>query len=145
MGLNFGSLAFIAFAILVLELRLFRQPWTLNHIVGNAIVVISFGFLMAARIQLGRSFSATAKTHKLVTSGLYSFMLHPIYLFGSTLLLGLVIISGKPWTLLAFLVIIPMQVHACRIEAEMLTERFGHAYEEYRKSTWIAKLKALFR
>ena len=39
--------------------------------------------------------------------------------------------------LLVFAVLIPMQIGRARKEAQVLRERFGAAYDEYRSKTWF--------
>jgi protein-S-isoprenylcysteine O-methyltransferase Ste14 len=100
-------------------------------------VAIALVLLLVARIQLGRAFSVEARASELVTTGLYSRIRNPIYIFGSLLIAGVIIWSGNPWYFLVFLVIIPMQIVRAHKEAHVLEERFGETYREYRRRTWI--------
>ena len=92
---------------------------------------------MLARLQLGRAFSVQAKATTLVTSGLYSRIRNPIYVFGCLMITGIIIWSQKPWFLLVFAILIPMQVIRSRKEAQVLSEKFGSAYQDYRQQTWF--------
>ena len=90
-----------------------------------------------ARVQLGSAFSAKAKATALVTTGIYSRIRNPIYVFGAVLLTGIILFSGKFWFLLLLLVLIPMQIYRSRKEEQVLTEKFGDTYLEYKQKTWF--------
>ncbi len=59
-------------------------------------------------MQLGSSFSVQAKATTLVTTGVYSRIRNPIYIFGAMFVLGIIIWMGRPWLLLIFAVMIPL-------------------------------------
>jgi protein-S-isoprenylcysteine O-methyltransferase Ste14 len=56
--------------------------WTTPRIIGAAIFLCALPLFVLARLQLGASFSVTAQARKLVTTGLYSRIRNPIYVFG---------------------------------------------------------------
>ena len=111
--------------------------WTPLRIAGAAIAVPSFLLFVLARYQLGRSFSVEAKATALVTTGLYSRIRNPIYVFGALMVAGVIVASGKFWILLAFCIVIPMQIIRSRKESRVLAEKFGADYEEYKRHTWF--------
>jgi protein-S-isoprenylcysteine O-methyltransferase Ste14 len=88
-------------------------------------------------MQLGRAFSVQAKATTLVTTGLYSRILNPVYVFSALLIAGVIVWTGKLWFLLFFIIINPMQVMRSRNEARVLEEKFGAAYQDYKKQTWF--------
>jgi protein-S-isoprenylcysteine O-methyltransferase Ste14 len=90
-----------------------------------------------ARIQLGRAFSVQAKASALVTIGIYSRIRNPIYLFGSLTIAGIVLWANRPWLLLFFVVLVPLQVYRIRKEERVLAEKFGASYMEYKRRTWF--------
>jgi len=135
--LNYGTLVFLAVVVLVFLIFAWQLPWTAPRIAGVAIAVPSFLLFAIARIQLGKAFSIQAKATTLVTTGLYSRILNPIYVFGSLMIAGVLLWSGRPWFLLIFAVVIPMQILRSRKEAEALEEKFGPAYQEYKQKTWF--------
>jgi protein-S-isoprenylcysteine O-methyltransferase Ste14 len=55
--------------------------WSPRMVVGAVIAGLSFPFLLLAHWQLGASFSVSAKARALVTTGIYSKIRNPIYLF----------------------------------------------------------------
>ena len=123
-------------AIVVLGAVLFRQgvslPWTPNRIAGFAIAAPALLLLLTARIQLGRAFSVRAKATNLVTSGLYSRIRNPIYVFSALLILGVIIWTGRPVFLLVFAILIPAQIHRSRKESAVLEAKFGEPYRQYK-------------
>jgi protein-S-isoprenylcysteine O-methyltransferase Ste14 len=112
-------------------------PWTVARIAGLAIGIPCLLLLVLARIQLGRAFSVQAKASMLVTTGLYSRIRNPIYVFGGLGIVGFFLWVNLPWLLLILVVLIPMQVWRSRVEARVLEEKFGAEYLEYKKKTWF--------
>lgn len=137
MKLNIITLAIAMVGLLFFAVHALGLPWTRAHIAGAAIALPSFLLLVVARMQLGGAFSITAKASTLVTTGLYSRIRNPIYVFSALMILGLIIWTGHPLLLLAFAVLLPMQIYRSRNEAQVLTEKFGPAYLEYKKTTWF--------
>ncbi len=137
MKLNIATLAIIAVGVALFSFQAAAMPWTLNRIVGLSIAGPALVLLVVARFQLGRAFSISAKASILVTSGLYSRIRNPIYLFGMFVFLGLIIWIGNPWLLVIFAILIPMQVVRIRNEAKVLEEKFGDEYVAYRRRTWF--------
>lgn len=112
-------------------------PWTPERILGMAIAVPAFVMLCVSRIQLGRAFSVKAKASALISTGIYSRIRNPIYVFGSLMIAGAIVWSGRLWFFLIFLVLIPVQVRRARRESKLLEEKFGLAYLEYKQKTWF--------
>ena len=128
--------AIIAFAVWLL-LNLHTVQWTPVRVAGAVIAGAGLALLLTARIQLGRSFSVSAQARKLVTTGVYSKIRNPIYVFSAIFLGGLVIAMGRPILLLFLLVLIPVQVVRARKEERVLTEAFGDEYVRYKARTWF--------
>ena len=135
--LNIVTLAFVLIFLPFIVLQFWGLPWTALRIAGLAIGIPCLLLFALARIQLGRAFSVQAMASKLVTSGLYSRIRNPIYVFGGLTIAGFILWANQPWLLLLFGVLIPIQVWRSRVEARVLTEKFGAQYLEYKKKTWI--------
>jgi protein-S-isoprenylcysteine O-methyltransferase Ste14 len=135
--LNIATLVVILIAAAGFAIYATNVAWTPWHIAGVAIAAPSLLLLVTARLQLGRAFSIEAKASALVTTGLYSKIRNPIYVFGALMLLGIIVFTGQPWFLLIFAALVPMQVLRSRREAQVLEEKFGAAYLEYKRSTWF--------
>lgn len=129
-------IAILAVAVLFLRQAL-ELTWTPTRVIGFAIAVPSLLLLLTARIQLGRAFSVRAKASNLVTTGLYSRIRNPIYVFSALFILGAIIWSGRPLYLLIFAVLVPMQIVRSRKESAVLEAKFGKEYREYKQKTWF--------
>ena len=138
MKLNFGTLLL---AVALLGFLLFRYAgalvWTPWQIVGLAIFVPAFLLFLLARIELGRAFSIKAKASTLVTTGLYARIRNPIYVFGGLMSVGIFIFVHRPWWLLIWVPLIPLQVFRVRNEEQVLEATFGDAYRDYKRRTWF--------
>jgi protein-S-isoprenylcysteine O-methyltransferase Ste14 len=111
--------------------------WTSLQKLGACLLLIGFVFWTVARFQLGASLTVSAQAKKLVTRGLYSKIRNPIYVFGSCLIAGIILMIGRPLWLLVFVVIIPLQIWRAGKEASVLQNAFGDEYRHYRATTWF--------
>jgi protein-S-isoprenylcysteine O-methyltransferase Ste14 len=134
---NIGTLALVTLSLLVFAWVSRGLPWTEWRIVGMAIAVPAFLVFAVARVQLGSAFSAQAKATTLVTRGIYSRIRNPIYVFGGLTIAGFMIWAHRPWLLLIFAVLLPLQIYRSRKEEQVLREKFGEAYDEYKRKTWF--------
>jgi protein-S-isoprenylcysteine O-methyltransferase Ste14 len=137
MKLNYGTLAIFAVFCVFVAVWVAHQPLTPMRLVGIVIALPCALLLMVARLQLGSAFSVEAKASKLVRTGLYSRIRNPIYVFGALLIVGLLLLTGRPVLLLLLLVLIPLQVVRVRREQQVLAEKFGAEYEDYKRGTWF--------
>ena len=137
MKLNYGTLAIFVVFLVFVGVWVVHQPLTPMRLVGIVIALPSALLLMVARTQLGSAFSVEAKASKLVRTGLYSRIRNPIYVFGGLLIVGLLLLAGRPVLLLLLLVLIPLQVVRVRREEQVLAGKFGAEYEEYKRGTWF--------
>jgi protein-S-isoprenylcysteine O-methyltransferase Ste14 len=78
-----------------------------------------------------------AEAHELVTTGLYSKIRNPIYVFGMIMLVGMVLILQRPVGWLVIVAGVLGQTIRARREARVLEDAFGDAYREYRRKTWF--------
>lgn len=107
---------------------------------GAATVVLGLAVRFAARIALGRNFSAfvqTCDTHRLVTTGPYRWVRHPAYTGFLLMLAGFPACFGS-WGGWAIGLGIGLPAIAWRIRAEeaALRDWFGAAYSDYTETTW---------
>jgi protein-S-isoprenylcysteine O-methyltransferase Ste14 len=112
-------------------------PLPLYQAAALAVMAVAWCLFAIARIQLGRSFSVAAKAKSLVTTGLYSRIRNPIYVFGGLVIAAFLVYIGRPLLLLAFVVLIPVQIVRARKESRVLEETFGDEYRAYRARTWF--------
>ncbi len=133
----FAGMQGIAFVLLIAFDALWPGPWNARRVVGSLLLAAGMLLVSTARLQLGRSFSVTAKARKLVTHGLYARIRNPIYVFGTVAITGLCLILQKPgpWLLVVF--VVAMQTVRARKEARVLEAKFGDEYRAYRSRTWF--------
>jgi protein-S-isoprenylcysteine O-methyltransferase Ste14 len=134
---NIATLAAVTIALGLFAWVSRDLPWTTWRIVGAAIAIPAFLLFAAARVQLGNAFSVQAKATTLVTRGIYSRIRNPIYVFGGLTIAGFMIWAQRPWLLLFFVVLLPLQIFRSRKEEQVLHEKFGEAYVEYKRKTWF--------
>lgn len=111
--------------------------WTAMQSIGLCLLIAGFALWTTARFQLGKSLTVTAQAKRLVSRGLYSKIRNPIYVFGSCVIAGLILLLGHPRVLLVFAVLIPVQLWRARKEARVLEGKFGEEYRTYRAQTWF--------
>jgi protein-S-isoprenylcysteine O-methyltransferase Ste14 len=137
MRLNLGTLVVVVLLLAFLAWYTRDLPWTPMRIAGLVVAIPALVLLIVARLQLGRAFSVQAKATQLVTTGLYSRIRNPIYVFGSLVIVGMILWASRPIFLIVLVVILPMQIRRARREQHVLAETFGQAYVEYRRHTWF--------
>ena len=127
----------VGFGAVVLIWRYAPPAWGTMQYVGVALLAVGFVLWTIARFQLGRSFTVTAQANQLVTHGLYSKIRNPIYVFGSCVIAGGILLVGRPSFLLIFLIIIPLQIWRAGKESGVLEAKFGDDYRRYKAATWF--------
>jgi protein-S-isoprenylcysteine O-methyltransferase Ste14 len=123
-------LAFLLFAALT-------GPHNGTWYLGLGLAAVTVPFWFAARWQLGASFSVSAQARKLVTTGLYSKLRHPVYVFGSVAWLGALMTLLGWRAVIIWLIVVAVELLRVRREERVLAETFGAEYEEYRSTTWF--------
>lgn len=112
-------------------------PWDWQRCLGAVLILAGLVGIAVARYQLGRSFAVRAEAHTLVTHGVYSKIRNPIYVFGTVVIAGFVLVVDRPVGWMFVLVIVALQIVRARREARVLEAAFGDAYREYRSKTWF--------
>jgi protein-S-isoprenylcysteine O-methyltransferase Ste14 len=138
-----GSLSLIAFLVLYaidppwLEVLLVPFPdwlrWT-----GITLGVVSFVLYAWSQATLGKAWSPhlqMREEHRLVTTGPYARIRHPIYLALMGFLTGIALVTAN-WFFIVLLVV-SIVVLALRIpkEEQMMVEDFGEEYKAYMQRT----------
>jgi protein-S-isoprenylcysteine O-methyltransferase Ste14 len=104
---------------------------------GVLIGLPSFALMIISRGQLGKSFAVLPEARELVTTGLYSKIQHPMYVFLDLFLVALIVVFDVPVLLLAWGILVAVQLLQVRREEKMLADAFGVSYESYRSRTWF--------
>jgi protein-S-isoprenylcysteine O-methyltransferase Ste14 len=100
---------------------------TLLILTGNALAVYVLS-------QLGRSFSVMAEARRLVTSGVYRIVRHPLYLAEELAVIGMIMQFLSLWTALLLAAHITFQLRRMRNEEVILGEIFPE-YAAYKART----------
>ena len=99
----------------------------LISIVGTTLSIFTLA-------HLGRSFSLMAEARRLVTTGPYRVVRHPLYLFETLASLGILLQFLSVYTVLVFVAYMLIQLRRMKNEESVL-ERVVPEYREYRSRT----------
>lgn len=129
---------------IAITLMLQSRFWTATELSWRTAASAVF-FLLAALLSwtatraLGRQLrfdAAIGSQHELVRAGPYSLMRHPIYCSMLCLVWGIGLIASPLWLFaLATVVFLAGTEIRVGIEDRLLEERFGEAFDQYRRST----------
>lgn len=129
-----GALAVTAWEFLQLRRPTYR--FGCINSAGLAGVVSGITIRLIARRTLRKQFSYALRLrqdHTLVQHGIYRTVRHPAYTGDLLVQLGVTALFSSLGGFLLMLMLIPCFLHRIKIEEKMLVERFGDAYQEYRK------------
>jgi protein-S-isoprenylcysteine O-methyltransferase Ste14 len=108
-----------------------------NWHAGLAVAAVCIPFWIAARRQLGASFSVRPEARHLVTSGIYSKIRHPVYVFGTPAVTGLLVALPGWGALVIAAIVVPVEILRARREEAVLEKEFESQYVTYRERTWF--------
>jgi len=138
-------LALVNATLLLLFLRIpgltqrFLPASAMSIYLGVTIEVAFFLLAVWARRHLGMNWSGEvriAAEHRLVRSGPYRFVRHPIYTAVLGMYAGTAIVSGEDHALVASLVVAFAYWRKIRLEEELLARAFGEEFTSYQRDTW---------
>jgi protein-S-isoprenylcysteine O-methyltransferase Ste14 len=114
---------------------------------GLGLYLAGMGLALAGRIALGSSYrpSSTlgvtlAASHRLVTSGPFAVVRHPMYLGLALAAIGALAVY-RTWSTMLFVLEVPVLVVRARHEEELLARTFGEAWDRYaaRVPAWLPR------
>jgi protein-S-isoprenylcysteine O-methyltransferase Ste14 len=126
-----GAGAFLGIGILLLA------PQELSfglYLLSMLLVIGGTLFAVWTTLTLARSISVVPQARKLVTSGPYAFIRHPLYLGEFFVLFGIALQHSVPWGMLLLMVQTMFQFQRMKNEECVLARAFPN-YEEYRART----------
>ena len=106
------------------------------EIIGTVFTIIGLVIAVIARKTLADNWSATIdlkKDHKLITTGIYSYIRHPIYTGILLMGLGTVLVSPTLIVALIFLFIFGSFLFRIKNEEALMTKTFPKEYPSYKK------------
>jgi protein-S-isoprenylcysteine O-methyltransferase Ste14 len=137
---DIGQLIFLIIFLIVwiadsfiFEYSTFLTQYISNYIrVPIALTILTVSGLLAG-FGLSTVFGKSRKEPQVITTGVFSIVRHPIYLGSILLYLGFILLSLSLLSTLVWLIIIIFYYMISRYEEKLLTQRFGSAYEKYKK------------
>jgi protein-S-isoprenylcysteine O-methyltransferase Ste14 len=106
-------------------------------IIGSLLYFPGIAFLLWARLTLGKMYFVSTSfgaqlyaDHKLVTSGPFAIVRHPMYLGLVAAALGSLLLY-LTWTTLAYAVFAPFVLRRAKREEQALAAEFGEAWADY--------------
>jgi len=123
-----------AFLVYVIPLFPRRELSVTAEMVSTLLVLFGSAAAVIALVRLGRSFSMMSEARRLVTSGPYRFVRHPLYLAEELAIIGISLQFFSLSTALVLAVQIAFQLRRMRNEEAVLTESFAE-YAAYRQRT----------
>jgi protein-S-isoprenylcysteine O-methyltransferase Ste14 len=150
---DIGQLIFLIIFLIVwiADSFLFRYSTFLNRYISNFIrvpIALAIFFIsgLLAIAGLNTVFGKKREEPHMITSGVFSFVRHPIYLALILFYLGFVLLSLSLLSILVWIIIIIFYYMISRYEEKLLMKAFGSAYCEYmRKVSMFLPLKKFKR
>ena len=102
---------------------------------GSSMVVIGYVLAFASLAWLGRSFSIHPEARRLVTTGPYALVRHPLYVAETLAAAGMATHFAAPPAFAALAVQVALQMLRAQYEEEVLLAAFGEEFEAYRRRT----------
>lgn len=118
-----------------------HEPWlrTTVQVVGLAVYVVGFAVMAWALITLGRSYRlgglAPGRDDRLVTSGPYAMIRHPMYSAALRISFGLTCLTQSLIGIVVFGVYLVLIHLLIPIEEKQLQNAYGESYSAYRRGT----------
>lgn len=117
----------------VFKYSTFLTRYISNYVrVPIALTILTISGLLAG-FGLNTVFGKTREEPQVITTGVFSIVRHPIYLGSILLYLGFILLSLSLLSVLVWILIIVFYYMISRYEEKLLTQRFGSAYEGYKK------------
>ena len=114
----------------------FNDPYKMNlpswsRYTGLAFFVIGFSLFILSHVKIRGQ-----ETDKLVTTGIYAKIRHPMYLGFIIWIIGFPIFTNAAFTLASAIIWIP-QILYWRVSEEKQLEQKYEDYQKYKKRTWF--------
>lgn len=116
---------------------------------GGLLSGLGIGLIVWGRVALGEMYNVSSALgvrlytgHRLITSGPFAIVRHPMYLGAFIAGLGALLVY-RTWTMVLILACFPVFVARARLEDEALAGEFGEAWQTYgrRVPGWVPRLR----
>lgn len=105
-----------------------------SNLIGIVIFIGGWVFHQYCHTLHKQAHKSTHEVNGLIKTGVFSKIRHPMYLSLILMYLGVTLAWGIVWMLIPLILFSVFFVLTINKEEELLLERFGHHYEEYKKS-----------
>ena len=113
----------------------YRIPYyPISNIIGGTVLVLGMVIHMRCHSVHQQADQQSEKIEKLLTTGIFSHVRHPMYASLVLIVLGFAFASGIAMVLIPAIVIAVLNLLTALKEEEFLLEKFGDEYKEYMKS-----------
>ena len=141
---------FVVLASLVFFFALFVSFWefvavqgmvfrfSVLSVTGLILFLVGVSIRLAGKSALGKYYSYGLRVlpdHRLVTSGIYRYVRHPISLAVLVYDPGIPLFFSSLYGFVITLALIPLVLYRITIEERMLIQRFGDEYRDYMRRT----------
>jgi len=110
------------------------NPMIYQTISGLILSFLGFVLWIGSYLSLRFSLTVLPKAQKLVTTGLYRYFSHPMYLGIVLVFLGLSLATNSiPGFFYTILIVVLLNIFRAKKEEKILLKKFGKKYEEYKK------------
>jgi len=135
--INFRFLARFGIPMDSLIVLLIPQTIVMNAVI---VILVTAGLVVAiiARRTLAKNWSAAValkKDHELITTGLYHYVRHPIYIGARLMVLGTTLSLGTLSACIGFLINVLTTWLKLKQEEAFLAEHFAEEYSSYKSRT----------
>jgi protein-S-isoprenylcysteine O-methyltransferase Ste14 len=106
-----------------------------------ALMIILFGLFLSLS-GIHTVFSEYTEQPRMITSGLFSFVRHPVYLGALLVYIGLLVFFLSPLALIVFIAVFFLYDWLAQDEEARMLKVFAQRYEDYRRQTpkWLPRL-----
>ena len=121
------------------SILLFIYYWNSSYVnyLGLLVFIIGLIIWMLGRIHIKKSYDVLPKAKKLITTGIYSKLTHPIYVGSILFFSGLSIFTLNLYIIIFTIILLIIQIKRAEIEEKVLIKKFGDKYLKHKKQTWF--------
>jgi len=108
------------------------------HVAGLILMFVGLFIFVIAKRHLGKNYAPCFDAYvpfKIVNTGIYRWVRHPIYTANSLAVAGVFLATGHVFALLALILLVGFYVSSARVEEQVLAETFPE-YRSYQTTSY---------